>query len=137
MRPAAAVAAGPGLRLAAEIDRAVALRAGRRVPLLGRVGGEIAVQRLRQRRRRRVLGTGPFDPGRRAVVRQPLAPFEERVLLHLGVDEVGQFEIGQLQHLDRLLQLRRHDQRLRLAQLKALRKTRPVHITLRSERVIG
>jgi hypothetical protein len=33
--------------------------------------------------------------------------------------------------------LRRHDQRLRLAQFEPLRKTRPVHIPLRSERLIG
>ena len=45
--------------------------------------------------------------------------FEERVLLDFGGDEFTQFLIGHLQQLDRLLQLRRHYQGLRLAQIKA------------------
>jgi hypothetical protein len=45
---------------------------------------------------------------------------------------LGEFEVRELQHLYRLLQLGRHDKRLSLAQLKTLRVTRPIHIALRS-----
>jgi len=50
----------------------------------------------------------------------PFAPFEERVLFHLGGDEVGHFEVRELQHLDRLPHLRRNGQSLRLTQFKPL-----------------
>jgi hypothetical protein len=38
--------------------------------------------------------------------------FEDRVLLHLLLDEAHQVQLGQLEQLDRLLQLRRHHQLL-------------------------
>jgi hypothetical protein len=62
----------------------------------------------------RVVAVAPFDP---IAVR----PFEKRVLLDLPLDEVLEFHVGELQQLDRLLQLRRHHQRLCLAQIQALR----------------
>jgi hypothetical protein len=60
--------------------------------------------------------------------------FEQRVLLDLGLDKIGELDIRQLQHLDRLLQLRRHYQGLALAQFEPLRKAESVHEKLRSER---
>ena len=38
--------------------------------------------------------------------------------LDLALDEIGELEIGELQQLDRLLQLRRHDQELGLTQVE-------------------
>ena len=62
---------------------------------------------------------------------------EQGVLFDLSLDKFGQLDIRQLQHLDCLLQLRGHHQRLALAQLKPLRKTESIHEMLRSERLIG
>ena len=42
---------------------------------------------------------------------------EQRISLQFLLDEGRKVEIGQLQQLDRLHQLRRHHQRLRLAEL--------------------
>ena len=44
-----------------------------------------------------------------------LAALKQRVALNFFGDEFGQFDIGKLQQLDRLLQLRRHHQGLPLA----------------------
>jgi hypothetical protein len=44
---------------------------------------------------------------------------EQRVLFQFLGDEAFDLEVGQRQQADRLLQLRRHHQRLRLAKLKA------------------
>ena len=44
-------------------------------------------------------------------------PLQQRIALELLLDEGRQIEIGQLQQLDRLHQLRRHHQRLGLAEL--------------------
>ncbi len=52
---------------------------------------------------------------RRGLGRLALRAFEQRVLLDLGLDVGHELEVGELQQLDRLLQLRRHDQRLRLS----------------------
>ena len=60
----------------------------------------------RSRRFRRFAGLGRI-----------LVALQERVLLELGVDIGGQFDVRQLQQLDRLLQLRRHDQRLGLPEI--------------------
>ena len=49
-----------------------------------------------------------------------LVALEQRIAFQLALDIFGQFEIGQLQQLDRLLQLRRHDQGLALPQLQTL-----------------
>ena len=54
--------------------------------------------------------------GRRVVA------LEQRVLLDLALDERRQLEIGKLQQLDRLLQLRRHDERLGLPEIEPLRE---------------
>ena len=45
--------------------------------------------------------------------------FEQRVLLYFGRHIGFDFEIGQRQQFDRLLQLRRHDQLLGLPQIEA------------------
>ena len=47
-----------------------------------------------------------------------LLAFEQRIALELGFDEGGELDIGELQQLDRLLQLRRHHQAVALAKLK-------------------
>ena len=44
-------------------------------------------------------------------------PIQQRIALQFLLDESGQVEVRQLQQLDRLHQLRRHHQRLRLAEL--------------------
>jgi hypothetical protein len=124
------IARMPQVGLAADIDRAISLFSGCGVPLLGRFGCELPRNRLFQRRWRRTLGDA--DTIRRFGFLEPrLTPFEQRVLLDLGIDELGELEVRKLKHFDRLLQLRRHDQGLRLAKLKPLRVTRPAHITLR------
>ncbi len=73
----------------------------------------------------RLVGAG------QRVIALRLAGFQQRVFLDLGLDEFAQFKVRQLQQLYRLLQLRRHDQRLALPKLQALRKTDPVHKRLR------
>jgi len=62
---------------------------------------------------------------------------EQGVLFYLGCNKFDQLDIRQLQHLDCLLQLRGHHQRLALAQFEPLRKTESIHEMLRSERLIG
>src|SRR4051812_46564133 len=44
--------------------------------------------------------------------------FQQRVPLKLGIDEGRKLDIGELQQLDRLLQLRRHHKAVALAQLE-------------------
>ena len=65
----------------------------------------------------RVSGSEVGLAGRCAVV-GGLGRLEKRVLLELLSDIGGELEVGQLQQLDRLLQLRRHDQGLALAQIE-------------------
>ena len=60
------------------------------------------------------LGSAPA-PRRRLVV--ALVALEQRVALELGLDIGDEVEIGELQQLDGLHQLRRHHQRLALAEL--------------------
>ncbi len=131
-------ALAPGLRLAAEIDRPVSFVSRCDAPVLGGIGSKLIGERLGQRRRRRFLD-GAVRADLRCFGEPALAPLQQRVLLDFGIDEIDQLEVRQLQHLDRLLQLRRHHQSLRLAQLKPLRKADSVQITitLRSERLIG
>ena len=50
------------------------------------------------------------------------AALEQRIALQLGLDIAGEIEIGQLQQLDGLHQLRRHHQRLALPELESLGK---------------
>src|SRR5438132_3415259 len=125
------VAAGPRLRFATEVHRAVALIAPFGLPTLGRVRGEVAGKPLGPFYRRRPLTLTRITQRRVAV--SHLVPFQQRVLLYLAIDEIAQFEVRELQHFDRLLLLRRHHQALRLSQSKPLSKTGPVHIPLRSE----
>ena len=66
------------------------------------------------------LGASGGSAGRTAGIVCFLA-LEQRIALELALDIVGEFEIRQLQQLDRLLQLRRHDQGLALLQLQPLR----------------
>jgi len=47
------------------------------------------------------------------------ADVEQRIGVERFADEGFNFEVGQRQQLDRLLQLRRHDKRLRLPQIEA------------------
>ena len=51
-----------------------------------------------------------------------ICAFQQRVTLKLGIDIGDEVEVGELQQLDGLHQLRRHHQRLALADLKSLRK---------------
>ena len=135
------VAAPPGMYIAAEVATdlgpAVALLARRGAPMIGRVRSIVGGQRLGKGlggtvdRRWLSLRLGFL---RRPVLAFAFAALEQRVLFDLGLDESGQLQVGQLQHLDRLLQLRCHHQSLALAQLKPLRKADSIHKGLRSER---
>src|SRR6185503_1229845 len=59
-----------------------------------------------------------FRLARRRLLLAALLPFEKRIALELCIDECLQLEIRHLQELDRLLQLRRHHQSLRLPQFE-------------------
>ena len=61
--------------------------------------------------------TPTLDRLRRVALR--LLALQQRIAFQLGLDEVLQLEVRQLQQLDRLLQLRRHHQRLRLPEVEA------------------
>ena len=65
----------------------------------------------------RVSGS-EFGLAARCAVVGGLGRLEKRILLELLSDIGGELEVGQLQQLDRLLQLRRHDQGLALAQIE-------------------
>ena len=54
-----------------------------------------------------------------APARPRRAGFQQRILLHLLGDEGLDLEVGQRQQLDRLLELRRHHQRLGLTEIEA------------------
>jgi len=105
----------PRLGFSAEIEWAVTVFPFG-LPMLDRIGCGVAREHLRNSRGRRPLSSGVT----RGFPEPLLAPLQQRVLLDLAIDEVGQLEVRGLQHFDRLLQLRRHDQRLRLAQLEPL-----------------
>src|SRR5262249_49241616 len=49
-------------------------------------------------------------------------PLEQRIALELSLDVGGKIEIGELQQLDRLHQLRRHHERMALTNLESLGK---------------
>ena len=66
-------------------------------------------------RRLRAVGLGLGRPVLDAAV-------EQRIALEFRFDVSDQIEIRELQQLDRLHQLRRHHQRLALADLESLRK---------------
>jgi hypothetical protein len=121
-----AAAADAPRRVAAEIDRAVAVAAARGIPLFRAVGGKLARRRL-ERRGGFGLQRGADRLGRgNTVFAAALGALQQRVLFDLGIDIVGELKVRQLQHLDRLLQLRRHHQSLGLAKRQRLRKTDPV-----------
>jgi hypothetical protein len=65
------------------------------------------------------VGHGRFGAFGRGVVGAQLARFEQRVAVQRLANEGLDFEVRQRQQLDRLLQLRRHHQRLRLAEIEA------------------
>ena len=70
----------------------------------------------------RIAGIGEFGPlgdrlARDRRFRAVAGAFQQRIALQLLLDEGRKVEIRQLQQLDRLHQLRRHNQRLRLAEL--------------------
>jgi hypothetical protein len=67
--------------------------------------------------RRAGSGAGLALGGRPVIAAAP--DLEQRILLELLGDEALDLEIRQREQLDRLLQLRRHHQRLRLAQIEA------------------
>ncbi|GJE07550.1 hypothetical protein AOPFMNJM_2879 [Methylobacterium jeotgali] len=85
---------GPALALAVEIGL-------ERVALGGAFG--------------RPLPRGRFGP-------LALDPLEQRVALQLGIHVGGEVELGELQELDRLQELRRHHQGLTLAHLQPLQQ---------------
>ena len=86
-----------------------------------RLGG----QRIRLRELRRIRGLA--DPLRHLVQRGPLGvrqlgafvALEQRIPFQLLFDETCHLDVGILQQLDRLTQLRRHDESLRLAKIEA------------------
>ena len=61
------------------------------------------------------LGRRGFGDRRIAAI--AVGAFQQRIALQLLMHEILQFKRRHLQQLDRLLQLRRHDQRLRLTQV--------------------
>jgi hypothetical protein len=68
------------------------------------------------------VGIAKFGPflgwlARNRGLRAVIGPFEQGIALQFLFDERRQVEIGQLKQLDRLHQLRRHHQRLGLAEL--------------------
>ena len=86
-------------------------------------GAEIFASERLVERRRAVNGFGRAGGISLSALR--LAAFgifalQQRVFLELGFDIFRKLEIGELQQLDRLLQLRRHHQGLALFQLEAL-----------------
>ena len=94
------------------------LLAGLERGLAARTGGDVGVVTIVPVAAG-VAVVGPLD-GRLARHRRLRAvgsALEQRIALQLLLDEGGQVQVRQLQQLDRLHQLRRHHQRLRLAEL--------------------
>ena len=91
--------------------------AGRAARHLGALGaGILAIGRAG------IVGIGKFGPLRRRLARHRglgavAGALQQRISLQFLLDKGRQIEIGQLQQLDRLHQLRRHHQRLRLSEL--------------------
>jgi len=73
------------------------------------IAGDVGLRRLRARRARRAL---------LAFLR-----VEQRIALQLVIEEGGKLQIGELQQLDRLKELRSHHQRLALPKIKARPKS--------------
>ena len=111
LRIEASVATVPRLRLAAKIDSPVSILSPFCLPLLRRIGCEFTREHLRYRRRGYVL-SAVYLVTLCVFPELPLVALQQRVLLDLAIDEISQLKIRELQHFDRLLQLRRHDQRL-------------------------
>jgi hypothetical protein len=116
-RPAAADRAR-----AVEAAGSIGDRIGRAI-VVKRLGSEIDVERRVGRavaRGDQLIGGRGFDRGGGGDRDRPLlAGIEQRVLFDLGADERLEFDVGQRQQLDRLLELDRHDQRLALAKIEA------------------
>ena len=134
------VPATPQIAVATVIVRSIAILARSRLPVLGGVANDVADPVSQLLGKCQWSGSRPHAPASpgpaRRIVALRLAGFQQRVFLDLGLDELAQFEVRQLQQLYRLLQLRRHDQRLALPKLQALRKTDPVHKMLRRGRCL-
>ena len=87
------------------------------------IGIEIARSVGRRRvfaQRERCVGARNSFDFARVFARTCFVALEERILFELLLDECREFDVRHLQQLDRLLQLRRHDQRLALAELQSL-----------------
>jgi hypothetical protein len=95
--------AAPGLGIAGKVEPALALAARRLMPALAVLGAGL-----------RRLGLGRRLGGRAVVA------LEQRILLQLALDIGRELQIRQLQQLDSLLQLRRHHERLGLAEIESL-----------------
>ena len=121
LRIEASVATVPWLRLAAKIDSRSpsSPHSGCQCSAASGVNSPVSISGT-------VIGgalSPPTTSSPGAFPDPPLTPFQQRVLLDLDIDEIGQLEVRELQHFDRLLQLWSHDQRLRLTQLKPRQKT--------------
>ena len=62
----------------------------------------------------------PVEQVALVVARRGFVPLQKRVLLKLGFAIFGKLDVGRLQQLDRLLQLRRHHQGLALPDFESL-----------------
>ena len=85
--------------------------------------GSLAVPvacRLRPPRSRRSFAGASVAAG--AALRLRAGALEQRIALELGLDIGGKIKAGELQQLDGLHQLRRHHQRLALAELQVFAK---------------
>jgi hypothetical protein len=129
---AAVAGAGPQVQPFTIAGRHLTVRArARRIGVLRRS----VVELHRPGRGRRTILSPPFEGGRRLALPlrignfgRRLLPigvvgtFQQRIAFELTLDIVGQVEIRQLQQLDGLHQLRRHNERLALPEFKALGK---------------
>ncbi len=69
-----------------------------------------------------ILALGAIGGGDRRLAFGSVVAVEQRIALQFGLDIGDEVEIGELQQLDGLHQLRRHHQSLALPKLKSLRK---------------
>ena len=100
-------------------DHAIARRLQRGGHLLGQM---FAKRRLARQRRLEIIIAAGIAAAALHVL--PVGPCRPRrrgggLVLRVGVALIGKFEIRQLQQLDGLLKLRRHDQGLSLAKLES------------------
>ncbi len=96
----------PGGGIAGKVEIALALAACRLLPALDLFG----------------VGCGGGLGGLGGALGRRVVALQQRVLLELALDEGRELHVGELQQLDRLLQLRRHDERLGVAEIEPLGK---------------